>query len=169
MLQKFIKKNSGFTLIELLVVITIIGILSGIVIVAVGDAVARANDSRRLADIRQLTFVLEREVALGRAVDLVGCTTAGVSTTLCTGPVETVVGRYFPAIFDPSRSATPCPTGTGTGASCQYSIHSDPGVGAATIRTNDYSICFRLEIGAGGLPAGLHSIRTGARITSTCP
>ena len=50
------KKNKGFTLIELLVVIAIIGVLSGIVIVAVGDAARRARDSRRLADVRQLSL-----------------------------------------------------------------------------------------------------------------
>ena len=52
------KSNRGFTLIELLIVIAIIGILSGMVMVVVGDAVNRAEDAQRLSIIRQLTSQL---------------------------------------------------------------------------------------------------------------
>jgi prepilin-type N-terminal cleavage/methylation domain-containing protein len=48
------KKNSGFTLVELLVVIGVIGVLSSLVIVSLNSARGKANDSRRLADIKQL-------------------------------------------------------------------------------------------------------------------
>ncbi|BFT94185.1 hypothetical protein MNSC_01930 [Minisyncoccus archaeophilus] len=46
--------SSAFTLIELLVVIAIIGILAGIIIVAMGGAQGSANDARRKADLNQL-------------------------------------------------------------------------------------------------------------------
>ena len=170
------KNQKGFTLIELLVVIAIIGVLSGIVIVAVGDATARARDSRRLADVRQLAFVLERETALGPAYALGVCTGANASTTACSTPVDfrrgdvDIVGKYFRHISDPGDPAAANFCGGATIADCNYSISSDPGVTGTDIRTNDYMICFALETDVPGpLGEGLNSIRTGARLVAGCP
>lgn len=52
-------KDRGFTLIELLVVISIIGLMSGIVIVPVNSARAKARDVKRIAEIRELMIALE--------------------------------------------------------------------------------------------------------------
>ena len=59
MLEIFRKNKKGFTLIELLVVIAIIGLLASIVLVSMGPARKKARDTRRMADLRQVSSGME--------------------------------------------------------------------------------------------------------------
>jgi prepilin-type N-terminal cleavage/methylation domain-containing protein len=52
-------QNKGFTLIELLVVIAIIGILAGIIVVAMGGAQKSANDAKLKATMSQVRSAAE--------------------------------------------------------------------------------------------------------------
>lgn len=53
------RKSKGFTLIELLVVVSIISLLSSIVLASLQDARAKARDTRRLSDLRQISNALQ--------------------------------------------------------------------------------------------------------------
>ena len=53
------KNKAGFTLIELLVVISIIGVLSGLVMVTMQDMRAAARDARRKQDLAQIAKAVE--------------------------------------------------------------------------------------------------------------
>ena len=53
------KKKKGFTLIELLVVVAIIGLLATLSIVALNTARAKARDTKRVGDIKNIQTALE--------------------------------------------------------------------------------------------------------------
>lgn len=51
--------NKGFTLIEMLVVIAMIGLLSAVVLVALGPSRNKAKDTRIISDLNQVRSVIE--------------------------------------------------------------------------------------------------------------
>ncbi|MDD5341581.1 MAG: prepilin-type N-terminal cleavage/methylation domain-containing protein [Patescibacteria group bacterium] len=53
------KKNKGFTVVELLVVILVILVLASISVFALNGQKAKAQDAKRLSDIRQIQTALE--------------------------------------------------------------------------------------------------------------
>jgi prepilin-type N-terminal cleavage/methylation domain-containing protein len=53
-------KNEGFSLIEILVALSIIAILLGVVVASVSDAKAKARDSQRKIDLKQIQLALEK-------------------------------------------------------------------------------------------------------------
>ena len=110
--EKIMKKR-GFTLIELLIVIAIIGLLSTIITVAMGNARLKARDAKRMSDLKQIQTALElyytdqnaypagNSIQLGSAnyacLNLVsGFTTAGCPNAfMATVPVDPSNNNYL--------------------------------------------------------------------------
>jgi general secretion pathway protein G len=134
--------KKGFTLIELLVVIAIIGLLSTLAVVALGSARKKANDSKRLSDVKQVQTALELyytdknayPIAVAPAKNLGDAThaclnTDGFAATGCANPYMGLV-----------------PAGPGTG---EYYTYVTDATGST------YTISVTLEAGAGNFSAGV--------------
>ncbi len=97
------KKKKGFTLIELLVVIAIIGILSGIVLVSMGGARAKARDAVRKSDMRQL--ISAQEMYYGDNNDQYLQNLAAACTIQGTGCYPGAIGTFM--VKTPADPGTP--------------------------------------------------------------
>ncbi len=75
--------EKGFTLIEFLVVIAIIGLLSTLAVVALGNARQKSRDARRLSDLKQLQTALELYYTDQTAYPAGSAVTLGDSTHAC--------------------------------------------------------------------------------------
>lgn len=109
-------KKRGFTLIELLVVITIIGVLSSVIFIAVNKAKMRSRDSTRLLHISQIQMALEiyrfRNGQYPNS-DMKGCggwDTSGPGGSETTGTFLTALvdGGYIPQHFQDPTTNTNC-------------------------------------------------------------
>ena len=132
------KKKSGFTLIELLVVIAIIGLLSILSVVALGNARKKANDAKRLSDIRQVQTALELHYTDNNKYP------SGIDKAeLGTGDFACLGSQGFGA--------------SGCANAYMPTVPKDPSGGSYIYTSADgasYAITATLEAGGGGFKAG---------------
>ncbi|MBU1132568.1 prepilin-type N-terminal cleavage/methylation domain-containing protein [Patescibacteria group bacterium] len=130
------KKIKGFTLVELLVVIGIIGLLSALAVVSLGNIREKGRDTKRISDVDTLKTALELVNSEQGTYNL-GCK-AGTAVSACTGGN---LEEQLPAIKnikDPSGT-TSC--GTDCTKPCDYAF--------AQLSDTSYEVRFYLEKGAG--------------------
>ncbi|KKW42480.1 MAG: hypothetical protein UY92_C0006G0041 [Candidatus Magasanikbacteria bacterium GW2011_GWA2_56_11] len=131
--------KKGFTLIELLVVIAIIALLSTLAVVALGSARKKANDAKRLSDVKQMQTALELFYTDKNTYP----TTTASGITLGAGSAACLNGGGFAA--------------TGCANAYMGQVPEDPGSTDYTYTSTDgtsYTITATLESGAGNLSAG---------------
>lgn len=131
-------KKKGFTLIELLVVIAIIGILTTISVIALQSSRARARDSKRLADVKQIQSALA----------LYAHDTDSYPPTLTPGMILSSSSIVYMAVIP----APPLPD-DGCSGSAEYTYDQQPLDGDQTSYTLNY--CLGSE--TAGVPAGLNT------------
>lgn len=127
-------KKKGFSLIELLIVVAIIAILATLAVIALQSSRARARDSKRLGDVKQITTAL----ALYQH-------DAGIfPATMTPGMILTYNGNTYMEIVP----APPTPDDGCTG-STEYTYTSSAG--------NTYNLRYCLGSASSDVPVGLNT------------
>ena len=152
-----INNQSGFTLLELLVVIAIIGLLAGVVTLALQSARAKARDTKRAADVRQIVTAMEQyHIAHGIYPTGTGSiTTAGSGTALndptaMDGGPEPFVPGYVPFIPSAPKPADgDCGNTSGSGGNDYWYSSADDGT--------SYALVYCIGKSVGDLAPGPHT------------
>lgn len=152
-LKKQRRSLTGFTLIELLIVVAIIGVLSSIVMGALGTARVQSRDAKRLSDFRQILNI----IGLASIDSVLTFSGAGVTCGGGSNPyiyrISSCTTPNLSAFRDPRAGAiSALCNGTPIGV-CHYSVRARTN-GTATPTSNDFIICGYLESGTGNFSAG---------------
>jgi len=140
-----IKNNDkkGFTLIELLVVIAIIGLLSTLSILALSSARARARDTKRVSDVKQIQTALEMYFNETGAYPTTSMVVAG-------GSVSTTNSVFLKTVPTP-------PTVSDGSGQCAASQPNYTYVAYNTSGGGTYSLQYCLGAGVADIPFGLQT------------
>lgn len=148
-----LNNRKGFTLVELLVVVAIIGLLSTLAVVALGNARQKARDARRVSDIKQIQTGLELYFSDNNSYPIVAAATVLGSTgqTLSSGAgfSTTASGTTYMARVP----GNPSPGGT----DYSYTSNNNDGTACTTGSCPSYRLTFTLETQVGALTAALHT------------
>ena len=152
--------SSGLTLIELLVVISIIGLLSTLAVVAIGDSRTKSRDAKRLADLKQVQNAMDlfadkytaSGYAVGCASGVSGTTSVALSAAVCNVASSSGLADFMntSTLKDPSSTGTACAATATLG--CDYAFTTTAPTSSA------YTIGFYLEKGTTAVPAGAHKL-----------
>ncbi len=144
-LKKLFSKSSGFTLIELLIVVTIIGIMSGVLLVVIDPQKqrARAQDGVRVGNISKLVQSVEAYRA-GEGVypDAQTKLTATDTKYVQNWPSDASSYVYFPN--NPGTPTDYClsvPMATATNRYIRYQSTGTGSMGSGKIHVNCSSAC----------------------------
>lgn len=127
----------GFTIIELLVVVAIIGILTGVVLVAISDSRQRARDARRKTELKSIENAIELYASYNNGKFPSSLTELHDSLSAQTGsdyklPVDSMDGQNV------------CTNGTNSNAACGY-VLSNTLCSTGITGSSVYSLTARLE------------------------
>ena len=147
-----IKNKKGFTLVELLVVVAIIGLLSTLAVVALGNARQKARDAKRVSDIKQVQTALELYFS---DVGSYPVQAPASALTLGAGAGLTLSSGAAPAGFAATASATTYMALVPANPTPGGAIYAYTSCGTAPCST--YSLTFELENTVGGLASGAHT------------
>lgn len=137
--------QQGFTLIELLVVIAIIGVLASMVFYSFSTARAKARDTRRVSDIKQLNNALLMYYAVnGNFPKTTGSGSNWPETTNIPLLVPTYIGQI------PTSPSSP-----GSGCTNQHN-----GYNYRSLYGNSYSLTFCIGTTVGSLAPGYYAVTT---------
>ena len=151
-------RTYGFTLIELLVVVAIIGLLSSVILVSLGNARLKSRDARRLEDIQQAKSGLELYFTTGAGYPDADTWNTAQTTgaELTCNSVDTLKVPQDPMNnADPTAAYTYTPGGN-TASGC-----------GGTVYTN-YKLQFRTEGSTGLGDAGTYYLSPSG-ISTTAP
>ena len=139
-----LQTKKSFTLTELLVVVSIIGLLSSVVLASLNNARAKARDTTRISDLKQLQLALalyyDKNGSYPGAQNTVY--TSAQASWITTDPLTTLVTQGFISKLPVDPKNTPANNFNYTG-STNYSYYYS--IGQLAAPAADYELTTRLE------------------------